>query len=151
MLVSWSMIIVVISGEKGVDYSWQSCRLCLQWLQWLHNLHVAIPNRKLQPDSNVLRIHIQPVMKGSHASEGSHASKMAQLRRYGQVQVSRNSSQRSWATRCRIYKDSLSTSNATTITKERRNVRLHVNCSCTIGTSLNLDLLCVPTIQWIFG
>jgi len=39
-----------------------------------------ILNRKLQPDSNVLRIHIQHVMKGSHASEGSHASRMAQFR-----------------------------------------------------------------------
>ena len=38
-----------------------------------------ILNRKLQPDSNVLRIHIQHVMKGSYASEGSHASRMAQL------------------------------------------------------------------------
>jgi len=33
-----------------------------------------ILNRKLQPDNNVLRIHIQHVMKGSHAS------RMAQLR-----------------------------------------------------------------------
>jgi len=28
-----------------------------------------ILNRKLQPDSNFLRIHIQHVMKGSHASK----------------------------------------------------------------------------------
>ena len=39
-----------------------------------------ILNRKLQPDSNALRIHIQHVMKGSHTWEGSHASRMAQLR-----------------------------------------------------------------------
>jgi len=39
-----------------------------------------ILNRKLQPDSNVLRINIQHVMKGSYASEGSHTSRMAQLR-----------------------------------------------------------------------
>jgi len=38
-----------------------------------------ILNRKLQPDSNVLRIHIQHVMKGSHALEGSHTSRMAQF------------------------------------------------------------------------
>ena len=31
----------------------QSCRLCSQYLQWLHNFL----NRKLQPDSTVLRIH----------------------------------------------------------------------------------------------
>jgi len=37
----------------------------------------AYMNRKLQPDSNVLRIHIQHIMKGSHALKGSHASRMA--------------------------------------------------------------------------
>jgi len=36
--------------------------------QWAYIL-----NRKLQPDSNVLRIHIQHIMKGSHTS------RMAQL------------------------------------------------------------------------
>jgi len=41
-----------------------------------------ILNRKLHPDSNVLRIHIQHIMKGSHTLEGSHASRMAQLRWY---------------------------------------------------------------------
>jgi len=40
----------------------------------------CILNRKLQPDSNVLRINIQHVMKESHASEGSLASRTAQLR-----------------------------------------------------------------------
>ena len=37
-------------------------------------------NIKLQTDNNVLRIHIQHVMKGSHTSKGSHASRIAQLR-----------------------------------------------------------------------
>ena len=35
---------------------------------------IYIMNRKLQPDSNVMRIHILHIMKGSHAST------MAQLR-----------------------------------------------------------------------
>ena len=38
-----------------------------------------ILNRKFHPESNVLRIHIQHVMKGSYTLEGSHASRMAQL------------------------------------------------------------------------
>jgi len=36
-------------------------RSCNDWTQWAYIL-----NRKLQPDSNVLRIHIQHIMKGSH-------------------------------------------------------------------------------------
>jgi len=47
------MSIIIISEEKGVGYSSK--------------------NRKLQPDSNVLRIHIL------HVKKGSHASTMAQL------------------------------------------------------------------------
>jgi len=43
-----------------------------------------IMNRKLQPGSNVLRIHILHVMKGSHAWHS--------YGRYGQGQVGRNSS-----------------------------------------------------------
>ena len=37
----------------------QSCRLCSQYLQWLHNFL----NRKLQPDSTVLRIRALYFMK----------------------------------------------------------------------------------------
>ena len=45
-----------------------------------------IMNRKCQPDSNVLRIHILHVMKGNHASTWQSYG------RYGQVKVGRNSS-----------------------------------------------------------
>jgi len=66
-----------------------------------------VKNRKLQPDSNVLRIH---VMKGSHAS-----TVMLDTDKYRFVEIP-PCSQRT--TRCRIDKDSVSTSNATIISKE---------------------------------
>ena len=46
------MTIIAISGEKTAMVPQLAC----------------IMNRKLQPDSNVLRIHILHVMKASHAS-----------------------------------------------------------------------------------
>ena len=89
MLVSSSMIII-ISGRRGRGIHqrapWELFRSCLQWLQWLHNLHI------------------------------SWKEAMPSLwHRYGQEQVGRNSSQWSWATRCRIDFDLVSTLNATII------------------------------------
>jgi len=60
------MSIIIISEEKGVGYSSNSSTIVM--------LAMTAMNRKLQTDSNVLRIHILHIMKGSHAST------MAQLR-----------------------------------------------------------------------
>ena len=85
-----------------------------------------ILNRKLQPDNNVLRIHIQHVMKGSHASKEATPRRKPRLQD-GTVTVDTDKyrlvgippSSREPRTRCRIDKDSLSTSNATMIGNQR--------------------------------
>jgi len=64
------MIIIIISGEKGAGYSSKISMLVMQVvlamtemaLQFAYNIMI---NRKLQPNIQVLKIHI---MKRSHAS-----------------------------------------------------------------------------------
>jgi len=67
------MTITIISGKKGATVLAMTA-MAPQFA------YTGILSRKLQPDSNVLRIRIQHVMKGSHASKGNHASRLAQVR-----------------------------------------------------------------------
>ena len=68
---------LIISGEKGAGYSSKSSTT-IMWvvlaMTAMAPQFAYIMNRKLQPDSNVPRIHII-----LHVMKGSHASMMAQF------------------------------------------------------------------------
>jgi len=87
------MTIIIISGEKGVGYSWQSCRLYLIPLTAMAPQFAYITlNRKLQPDSIILKMHIQHVIKEATPQKEATLPGWHSYGRYGHVQVGRNSS-----------------------------------------------------------
>jgi len=88
-------------------------------------------SRKLQPECNVLRIHILHVMKGSHISTMAVMVDTDKYRFFLLV-VMRHQMLDSQGFGKHLEHNHLSS-----------KMCLHVNCACTIGTRLNLDLLCV--------
>ena len=110
---------IIISWEEGVGHSSKrSTQSCV-----MLNLHISLTdNRKLKPDSNILRIHVP------HVTKMKPSSMTAQLRQ-----------KRTKFPPSSQVSDSLGFGKHLEHNHHKQRV---VNCACAVGTRLNHDLLC---------